>query len=123
MIELEKYGADALLIRNALRAPGLGMLDPITVIFRDYGEGRGKIIVEVCGQAWSHHWGSMGYDKSGSLNTVRTFFAKASTGYLVGKLVLGMWPRHRKHEVREEAYLGDIVEAIKAAIELEGEKA
>lgn len=63
-------------------APGL---DPINVTLEDYDAGRGKIDIDVYGEAWSNYWGAMGEQY-----TISTFFQKCSVGYLIGKLAPGM---------------------------------
>ena len=60
-------------------------LDPINVIFEDYGPQRGKVTIEVCGDAWSYFWGAMGEGY-----TIKNFFLKAGTDYLVRKLKIGL---------------------------------
>jgi hypothetical protein len=56
-------------------------LDPINVIFEDYGPQRGKVTIEVCGDAWSYFWGAMGEGY-----TIKSFFVKAGSDYIVRKL-------------------------------------
>jgi hypothetical protein len=60
-------------------------LDPINVFFEDYGPQRGKVTIEVCGDSWSYFWGAMGEGYS-----IKSFFLKADTDYLVGKLKIGI---------------------------------
>lgn len=43
-----------------LRFSDVPCLDPITVILQDFEPGRGKIIIECFGEAWSAYWGGMG---------------------------------------------------------------
>lgn len=62
-------------------------LDPINVIFEDYGPQRGKVTIEVCGDAWSYFWGAMGEGY-----TIKSFFLKASSDYIVCKLSIGIKP-------------------------------
>jgi hypothetical protein len=62
-------------------------LDPINVFFEDYGPQRGKVTIEVCGDSWSYFWGAMGEGY-----TVKSFFLKTGTDYLVGKLKIGIKP-------------------------------
>ena len=56
-------------------------LDPITVIFDDFGEERGKMIVECFGSAWSCFWGAMG------TCSTKEFFLDAHNDYVIGKMV------------------------------------
>lgn len=60
-------------------------LDPINVFFEDYGPQRGKVTIEVCGDSWSYFWGAMGEGYN-----IKSFFLKAGTDYLVGKLKIGL---------------------------------
>jgi len=60
-------------------------LDPINVIFEDYGPQRGKVTIEVCGDAWSYFWGAMGEGC-----TIRSFFCKCDADYIVRKLSIGI---------------------------------
>lgn len=60
-------------------------LDPINAIFEDYGPQRGKVIIEVCGDAWSYFWGAMGEQYA-----IKSFFLKAGTDYLVRKFKIGI---------------------------------
>ncbi len=56
----------------------------IHVIFEDCGEKRGKVTIEVCGDAWSYFWSNTG------CATIKEFFASAGEDYLVGKLSIGI---------------------------------
>lgn len=60
-------------------------LDPINVFFEDYGPQRGKVTIEVCGDSWSYFWSAMGEGYS-----IKSFFLKAGTDYLVRKLRIGI---------------------------------
>ena len=55
-------------------------LDPISIIVENFEPGKGKIIIECYGQAWSNYWGAM------SGKTIQEFFLTASNDYLVEKL-------------------------------------
>lgn len=35
-------------------------LDPITVVLQDIAPGKGRLIIECYGEAWSGYWGAMG---------------------------------------------------------------
>lgn len=39
-------------------------LDPVTVYVENYGDGRGKLTIEVFGESWSAYWGAMGENTS-----------------------------------------------------------
>ena len=96
---------DSFLIHNAMRAPGRGMLDPITVILQDM-DGRGRIIVECYGSAWSAYFGSIGRE------TLREFIATSDKYYLATKLQISGRHMTRKGDRLEQAYLQDIASAI-----------
>jgi hypothetical protein len=57
-------------------------LDPITVFVSNYGAGRGGLVIECFGKAWSAYWGGMGED-----NTLEQFFLSCNNGYIVGKML------------------------------------
>ena len=88
-------------IYDAMRRPGRGVIDPITVTLRDVGGG-GQITVECYGEAWSHWFGAIGS------KTLREFIAQTDPGYLAGKLVTST----RKVLKREEDYVEDIANAV-----------
>lgn len=60
-------------------------MDPIALIVEDFGPGAGKITITSAGEAWTCYWGYMGEQ-----HTLRSFFSKCSTPYLVGKLKTGI---------------------------------
>lgn len=80
-------------------------LDPITVIMFDYGSGKGKIVVECYGSAWSGYWGAMG-------ESLRSFISSCNVDYLCGS----MRPSDRAMTKRESAYLLRIMTAVKEAM-------
>ena len=98
----ENIAVEAFTIYDAMRAPGRGAIDPITVTLRDVGAG-GQIIVECYGAAWSQWFGAIGR------STLRQFIAETSAGYLADKLTSSTVRRCTK---REEAYVIDICRAI-----------
>jgi hypothetical protein len=71
-------------------------MDPISVMAEDFGPGAGKITITCWGEAWTHYWSHMGEQ-----NTMRSFFLKASTSYLIGKLKTGI--RSRVDDENDEA--------------------
>lgn len=81
-------------------------LDPITVILQDYGTGKGKLIFECFGEAWSAYWGAMGD------NNITQFLLSCEVDYIVGKLSAPNM-RGKKNLVK---YVTRIVEAIKASL-------
>lgn len=60
-------------------------MDMISVIVEDFEPGAGKIIITSAGEAWACYWSHMGKQ-----HTLRSFFSKCSTPYLVGKLKTGI---------------------------------
>lgn len=76
--------------------------DPITVFFQDFELGKGRIVVECYGEAWSAYFGAMGG------NTIRQFVQTAGPDYLTNKL------SRPKQSKTTEKYLHRLVEAIKA---------
>jgi len=102
-MRVDKYtDAVCLIIYEATRAPGKGVLDPITVILRDFG-GQGQIVVECYGAAWSHWFGVIGEI------TLRQFISGCDEYYLATKLCSSTV---RKTTKREEAYVQDVSKAI-----------
>jgi hypothetical protein len=83
-------------------------LDPVTAFLEDFEPGRGQLTLVCWGRAWTHFWGAMGNDL-----TVAEFVGKASTGYIVGKLMLPCDVLLKRAERREEKWLTQIVEALK----------
>lgn len=93
---------------ETIRIDGAPALDPITVVFRDAEPGRGGIIVDCYGKAWSAFWGGMGNQ------TVKQFVASTGPDYLMNRL----WRDGEKRTKREEEYLMRITTAIITALNL-----
>lgn len=89
-------------------AKGLLELDPVTAFLEDFEPGRGQLTLACWGRAWTHFWGAMG---NGS--TLAEFLPSASTGYIVGKLMLPRDVLLKRAEPHEERWLTQIVEALK----------
>jgi len=114
-IEVTKIeGLDAFALCGAMRAPGLGELDPITVILQDHGEGRGTLIVTCFTSAWTCYWGDMGCN-------LRSFIASSFADYIAGCLIRGRNLKNQRTHKVETKYLVDIARAIKASIKTEAE--
>lgn len=77
-------------------------IDPVTVVLEDLGPGKGRLIVECYGRAWSAYWGAMGETR-----TVAKFVSASDRDYLV--LRLGA-------DRRDREYLSKIVDAVKDAL-------
>lgn len=88
---------------------GLLHLDPVTAFIEDFEPGRGQLTLVCWGRAWTHFWGAMG---NGS--TLANFLKNASTGYIVGKLMLPPDVLLKRAEHREEKWLSQIVESLKS---------
>lgn len=99
-IPSQKYDAQA----------GRMHLDPSTAFLEDFEPGRGQLTLVCWGRAWTHFWGAMGSDD------LRGFLLGASTGYLVGKLMLPYDVMLKRAEPREERWLTQIVQAMKDAL-------
>lgn len=89
-------------------AAGKLELDPVTAFLEDFEPGRGQLTLVCWGRAWTHFWGAMG---NGA--TVAKFCARASTGYIVNKLMLPSDVLLKRAERSEERWLTQIVEALK----------
>lgn len=79
-------------------------LDTIHVFWLDVEPGKGYVTIICFGQAWTAYFGGMG-DR-----TIRQFFARADTDYMVTKM--GIAP-HLKQSKRNDAYLGRIIDAVR----------
>jgi hypothetical protein len=66
---------------SRIETPGL---DPITLIIEDISPGRGRIIVECFGQAWSAYWGGL------AGRNVVEFLRLSDPHYLAGCLRSGV---------------------------------
>lgn len=106
-------GLEAFKIAGAMRRPGLGELDPITVILQDHGNGRGTLIVTCYASAWTCYWGAMG-------TTLREFISRSFPDYLAGCLIRGRNQSALRTRNLEQKYLEDICRAIKASINAGG---
>lgn len=102
----EAITVTAFVIYDATRTSRSGVLDPITVILREFG-GSGQIIVECFGAAWSHWFNAIGQ------KTLPTFIAGCDACYLADKL-LSTTCRQTwgKQYDRELHYVSDIAAAI-----------
>lgn len=92
-------------------ASGLDDLDPVTAFLQDFEPGRRQLTLVCWGRAWTHYWGAMGNGSS-----LAEFVLKASPGYLVGKMMLTRDVMLARAERREERWLAQIVEALKAEL-------
>lgn len=79
-------------------------LDPVTVFIENFGNSRGKLTIEVFGQAWAHYWCSMG------TNSLEEFILSADNHYLSKK-------SSSLNELSEDDYDGFIPNIKKEIIE------
>jgi len=84
-------------------------LDPIHVVIQDVAPGKGRIILECYGQAWSAFWPAMGNWG------VAEFFENAGAEYLLGCLLPPL-PVRPRAEKRYEGYLLKIIGAVQEAL-------
>jgi hypothetical protein len=85
---------------------GAHALDPILVALQDFGGGKGRIVVECYGQAWSAYWGAM------SGQSLRAFIVGAEPDYIANR----MWPAKQRRAEADYAYLLRIVAAVQDAL-------
>ena len=57
----------------------LDRLDPVTVFLEDYGDNKGKLIIECYGKSWSAYWGSMG-------GNLAKFIKRVSSDYIANSM-------------------------------------
>lgn len=106
-MRIEHSGITELItIYEARMSSGRGILDPVTVILRDF-VGSGQIIVECYGDAWAHWFGAIGN------NTLCEFIAGCSEDYLATKLTSSTV---RKNTKREDSYVTHIARAVIEAL-------
>lgn len=79
-------------------------LDPITVVLQDVAPGKGRLIIECYGRAWSAFWGAMG-DRC-----IEEFVLSADAEYIANRMYI---PKETKSD---KAYLLRIVQAVQASL-------
>lgn len=98
--------------------PGSDDLDPISVYLENFGDSRGKIIIECWGRAWSAYWPAM------SGRSVEQFFVDAGVPYLIGYLDADAEPDEVNPDPEEvQAALCREVVVRRRARQLEAEEA
>jgi hypothetical protein len=102
---LASHQIDAFVIHEAMRKPGLGRLDPVTVFLRDQ-EGSGHITVACSGAAWNCHFGSFGS------RSLRQFIGSCDEEYLAEKLQGSVRIMSKKARKLENNLLQDIARSI-----------
>jgi hypothetical protein len=94
---------------EAIQITGVHGLDTIHVYWQNVEHGKGYVTITCFGAAWTAYFGSM------NGKTIQQFFADVGVEYLVGKM--GITPQ-LKSTKRDDAYLGKIIAAVKAALEV-----
>lgn len=89
---------------HSLVISGVERLDPIRVMWTDYGPGQGRITITCWDGAWSNYWGSMGPGWN-----MATFFMKASVDYLAGKLKNGLPEQITDEEALEQGCRAEVI--------------
>lgn len=90
---------------DKLYITGAKALDPITVYFEDISNREGMATIVCYGKSWNGYWGCMGDGVK-----VKDFFVSCDTGYIVNRI------SHDRSTKKDDAYLGRIIEAVKAAL-------
>lgn len=91
---------------EVITIPAKAALDSITVVLQDFEPGKGRLIVECYGDAWSTYWGAM------SGQTLRQFISESDSGYVTNRL----WPAYVRRTKKREDYLYRIVKAVQAEL-------
>jgi len=99
-MKIESVSVEALTIVDA------PALDPIRVFLQDIEQGKGRIVIECYGVAWSAFWGAMGQ------SDLRGFVSSCDPIYLANCLSRDGRERSKK----AAAYLLRIVVAVKQAL-------
>lgn len=81
-------------------------VDPVTVILRDIGEGKGRLIIECYCESWAGYWGAMG-DRS-----LTKFLMDCDADYIANRI----YPGGLSRGTRRYEYLLRIVTAMKEAL-------
>lgn len=76
-------------------------LDPIVSVWLNDGGGKGRVILQCYGDAWTAYWGAMG------LRTLEEFFIYCDVEYLTARF------RPKK---KDDAYLKRIVTAVRESM-------
>jgi hypothetical protein len=79
-------------------------LDPITVVLQDVAPGKGRLIIECYGRAWTAFWGAMGD------SCIEEFVLDVNAEYIANRMGI---PKETKSD---KAYLLRIVQSVQAAL-------
>jgi hypothetical protein len=104
---------------RSIRILELQGLDPITVVICNAGVGKGMLIIECYGRAWSAWWGAMDVD------TVEQFVTDVATpDYITNCLVRGNRSvvTSTKAQAVDDRYVERIVAAVQRALRDEAAK-
>ncbi|HEY0963411.1 MAG TPA: hypothetical protein VGE69_13755, partial [Pseudomonadales bacterium] len=93
---------------RVIRITGVDGLDPVTAVFIDLEPGKGKLMVECFGCAWSAYWNAMG-----ARNVVQ-FVTASDPDYLANSLVRGMnqFVSNKRAGTAMERYVQRIAAAV-----------
>jgi len=81
-------------------------LDPILIVLQDFGGGRGRLLLECYGLAWSTWFGAYGD------GTLKGFITSCGADYLANR----MWPPKQRRTKADYGYLVRVVEATQKAL-------
>ena len=91
---------------EAQKFDGLKGVDPVIAYWGDVSPGAGYVTLICYGRAWTAYFGAMGS------HTIRDFFCRADTDYMVTKMYAPTLKEGRKYEKQ----LGQIIDAVKDAM-------
>lgn len=91
---------------EALTIYDIERIDPVLVVLQDFGGGRGRLVLECFGSAWSTYWGGMGKE------TLREFICTCYPDYIVNRV----FPEKQRRTKHEYAYVTRIVVAVQEAL-------
>lgn len=91
---------------QAFRIYDAGRLDPVLVILHDIQPGKGRLIVECCGDSWSGYWGAIGE------RNIAQFVRSSPPDYITG----GMLGFHHHRSQGSQRYLERIIHAVQEAL-------
>lgn len=80
----------------------VNILEPVTIILFDHAPGKGMVVVECYGDAWSAYFGAM------PDNCLREFLARVDSDYLAGRMTSHM----HKQRKGQQAYVRRIATAV-----------
>lgn len=82
-------------------------VDPVTVILRDLGDGKGRLIIECYCESWAGYWGAMGERRN-----LAKFLMDCDADYIANRI----YPGGLSRGTRRYEYLLRIVRAMQDAL-------